>query len=354
MIGKALRQAAGKLGLTVEEGVAYGEVHGVFISMDEQKKPARQQISICLGRQKPKEECTQTDSDGTPENLWAAKESIRIIKEHASDYGVYRIAGGGNPQTGGIGPEGIRVRPDGSFLHVAFDPKGNRTEHIEAFIGDILPLIAPAVSARRCAVCGRELAGDARILMTPDGVMPVDADCGQGIVDAASAHAKAAHRPGGNITGFIGALVGALLGAAVWAAVGVIGYVASVVGLLIAFLSSKGYDLLGGKPGRFKVFTLILCVILAVLIGNMGTVLYEVHAVYVEEVAKLADWQEPIAEVEFMKMILPDLMANPELAAEYWENVLVGLLFAVLGCFGMVKNELSGIRPPYRMLKGKA
>lgn len=85
------------------------------------------------------------------------------------------------------------------------------------------------------------------------------------------------------IGGILGAMIGALLGAVVWTLVGMLGYIASIVGFLIAFLDSKGYDLLHGCPGTCKLVTLIICVILAVLVGNMGSAAFQLHQLYMDE-----------------------------------------------------------------------
>jgi hypothetical protein len=89
------------------------------------------------------------------------------------------------------------------------------------------------------------------------------------------------------VGGFIGALLGALVGAIVWALVGMLGYIASIVGFLIAFLAGKGYDWFKGRPGKIKVVILVLCVILAVFIGNIGSYAWMIHDVYQEELELL-------------------------------------------------------------------
>ena len=46
-------------------------------------------------------------------------------------------------------------------------------------------------------------------------------------------------KKGSVITGFIGALLGAAIGAVAWAAVGMMGYIASIIGFVIAFLADN-------------------------------------------------------------------------------------------------------------------
>ena len=63
----------------------------------------------------------------------------------------------------------------------------------------------------------------------------------------------AQEKKGSIIGGFIGALIGAMIGAVVWAAVGMLGYVASIVGFVIAFLADAGAYFVGLRFGRHKL-----------------------------------------------------------------------------------------------------
>lgn len=143
---------------------------------------------------------------------------------------------------------------------------------------------------------------------------------------------------GSVLLGLLGALLGALMGAAVWAVVGALGYIASIVGFLIAFLASKGYDLLRGRQGKIKVVVLILCVILAVIIGNAGTTLWQLHEVYQEEGVAAT-----LSEQAYFRIMIPLLLEDGDFIAAIAKDTLIGFVFAAIGCFGMLKNSL---RPP--------
>ncbi len=141
---------------------------------------------------------------------------------------------------------------------------------------------------------------------------------------------------GSIILGAVGALIGALLGAVVWALVGLMGYMASIVGFLIAFLASKGYDLMHGRPGKCKLFILILCVILAVVAGNLGTAAIQVHQVYVEE-----GYSAFMSEGVFFELMIPALMEDSDFTGAIVQDSLMGILFAALGCFGLLRDTVS-------------
>ena len=145
---------------------------------------------------------------------------------------------------------------------------------------------------------------------------------------------------GSELTGLIGALLGAAIGAALWALVGIAGYMASIVGLVIALLAGKGYDLLKGRPGKAKVAVLIVCVLLAVLAGNAGSYAYQVHDVYREQYEEPSELEKAYAmtEGEFFQVIMDD----GEIQGEFVKDFGVGVFFAALGCFGVIAGAGAG------------
>lgn len=160
----------------------------------------------------------------------------------------------------------------------------------------------------------------------------------------------------GSILAPLGALAGALLGAVAWTALSVIGYMASIVGLLIAGLASKGYDLLGGKPGKVKIITLILCVILAVAAGTAGSVAYELHSAYKESSQELAEEymgygmteeqarQFIKTEGEFFQTMAPLILQGEDeemadVRTEIIKNFVMGLFFAALGSWAVIASS---------------
>lgn len=147
------------------------------------------------------------------------------------------------------------------------------------------------------------------------------------------------NKSGSILTGLIGALLGALIGAALWAGVGIAGYIASIVGFVIAFLAGKGYDLFRGRKGKVKMVVLIVCVVLAVLIGNAGSYAYMIHDVYGELLSELPaeEVQYAVSESEFYALMIEDA----EVQGEFVKDFAVGMVFAVLGCFTEIRNAGS-------------
>ncbi len=136
-------------------------------------------------------------------------------------------------------------------------------------------------------------------------------------------------------------MAGSALGAVVWAVILSLGYVASVIGLLIGWLADKGYNLLGGKQGKAKVLILILAVAFGVLLGTFASDAFTLMGM--------------IGDGELPGFSVGDI---PLLISLFWEqdsayrsatisNILMGLLFAALGVFGMLwqtGKDVSGMQ----------
>ena len=108
-----------------------------------------------------------------------------------------------------------------------------------------------------------------------------------------------------------------------------LGYIASIVGLLIGFLAEKGYTLLKGKQGKGKIAVLIVAVIIGVLLGTAaGTCLQVVQVINENEI-----------DMAFFPEIMALVLEDSDVQSEITSNVLMGLLFSGLGVFTLLRNE---------------
>lgn len=228
------------------------------------------------------------------------------------------------------------------MIVVNFQDNPGTMKRMRAFLEWFLPLL------RTFGASGAEVC--------PDCGMPIDQGC-WALVNGTAHHyhtacadrvrrnlelsneQRASEDTGNYVTGLLGALLGSALGAVVWAIVLSIGYIASVVGLLIGFLAEKGYDLCRGKQGKGKIVILIFAVIFGVLLGNLGAEAYDAYSLILSgDLAALAVGDIP-------RLIYVLIMENPEYRAYILKNVLMGLLFAALGVFALLRqagSKLSG------------
>ena len=132
--------------------------------------------------------------------------------------------------------------------------------------------------------------------------------------------------------GILGALVGAVIGGASIVLLGRLGYIASLSGLILAFCTLKGYELLAKGLSKKGI---VICIVLMVLTPF---------------VADLTDWALVIMDawadygITFGEAILaiPALMQDGSIdMGEYFKNLGMIYLFVVLGGFYTVKNTIK-------------
>ncbi len=94
---------------------------------------------------------------------------------------------------------------------------------------------------------------------------------------------EAQEKKGSIIGGIIGALLGAVIGAVIWAIVGILTEtVFWLIGLGIGAIVAFGYDLLKGRKGALKIITIVVCVILAVVVGDLAYLTWNINEEYTE------------------------------------------------------------------------
>ena len=149
-------------------------------------------------------------------------------------------------------------------------------------------------------------------------------------------------KEGSYVTGLIGALVGALIGAVAWCLVMQLGIIASLVGFVIGWLAEKGYTILRGKAGKGKLVILIVAVIFGVLAGTFAAHYvdwYQAIAEYYPNAAIVIDGREVLVDYsDIPSLILYDLTNDSEYLFATVKDLLLGLLFAFMGVFSLLKN----------------
>lgn len=310
MIGAGLKKLAKQYNMKLDAGVAYGNLRGYAVTLFE--GVGYKQVNIS----------TRFPEVGQTEQLLKFVNEVNLEKE----YRVQRL---------GVFAAGVAI---------TFNDKTGTMKRIEAFIDWFFPLLDQhgAMGADVCVECGMPVDAGGWYLLNGFAHHLHD-PCAQKVENGLAEEAKERKEndPGSYVQGAVGALLGALLGAAVWAVVLYLGYLASLVGLLIGWLANKGYDLFRGKQGKGKVAILIVVVILGVLIGTMAP-----DAVVLGTMIR--DGELPGCTYgDIPQLIALVLAENGEYASGVVRNVIIGLLFAALGVFGLLRKtnrEVSDAR----------
>ena len=139
-------------------------------------------------------------------------------------------------------------------------------------------------------------------------------------------------------SGAVGALLGSVAGAIVWALIFLLGRIAAIGGIVIAWLSAKGYDLLHGKQGKGKIVIVLILSLLGVLLGTFGGYYAEIVKEIVSgELAGYTVGQVP-------GLIATLFLLSPEFKAEFIKNLAIGFVIAAVGIFLILKNTHDGLK----------
>lgn len=300
MIGSGLKKLAKENGLRVFNGVAYGSLRGYAATLSEGS--GFKQIVIS----------TKFSDPAKLQELQAKLNGVNITRE-------YRV------QNLSFGPNTIQI---------VFGDTVGTMKKVEAFVDWFFPMLpeASAQGADVCPECGGQLVGGCWKLI--DGVAyHMHESCAEKLRGqiASEEETRKKEATGSYGTGLIGALLGSALGAVLWAVVLNFGYVAALVGLVIGWLAEKGYNLFHGKRGKGKVVILIAAVIFGVLLGTFGTYAYQTAELIGSGALDLTFGDIPL-------FLLALMGESQEFKSTVIGNILMGLLFAGLGVFALLRK----------------
>lgn len=301
MIGSALKKLAAENNMTVSNGVGYGSLQGFAATLSEGN--GYKQIVFT----------TKFTESAKMDALQAAVNQRNIARE-------FRV------QNFSIAPNGVSI--------VFLDNPGTMKK-MYAFLEWFMPLLkdSSATGVNICTECGCELTAGRWVLL--DGVaFHMHDSCAEKVRReiAEEAQAQKDSDTGSYVSGLAGALGGSAIGAILWAVVLNLGYVASVVGLVIGVLAEKGYNLLRGKQGKAKVLILILAIIFGVLVGTLAADVFTLAGM-------INNGELPgFTYGDILPLIFMLLAEDSEYMGATVSNVLMGLLFAALGVFSLLRK----------------
>lgn len=309
MIGSGLKKLAEENGMKVAKGVAYGSLRGYAATLSEGS--GYKQIVITT--------------------KFAQVEKLDALQAQVNSRNITRE----------LRVRNLSMAPNG--IHIVFNDNPGTMAKIREFIDWFFPMLDEAEASKVdiCSECGMPITSGCWKLIDGIAFHMHDA-CARRTLDNIS-HEEQERKnadEGNYLTGAVGALLGASLGAVVWAIVLNLGYVASLVGLLIGWLAEKGYTLLKGKQGKAKVAILVLAIIFAVILGTFG-------ADVLTLVQMINDNETYLTMGDIPAVIVMLLAENEEYRTGVLANIGQGLLFAGLGVIGILmqaNKDVSGTK----------
>lgn len=301
MVGSGLKKLAKEKGMQVASGVAYGMLDGYAATMSEGAGYKQILFSTTFSGERQRGELVEFTG------------RMNLARR-------YRV-------------QSLRVEP--RSIHVVFRDDPGTMKKIREFLEWFMPLlpIHGATPGNICPECGGEITDGCWILVEGMARYCHEACAGHISRQIDNENARAAEEATGSYgLGLVGSLLGAALGAVAWAVVLNLGYVASIVGLLIGWLAEKGYNLLHGKQGKAKVAILIAAILFGVLFGTL-------LADGITLTGMILGGELP----GFTLMDIPGLITmllaqDAEYRGAMLSNILTGLLFAGLGVFALLRK----------------
>lgn len=145
------------------------------------------------------------------------------------------------------------------------------------------------------------------------------------------------------IHGIVGALLFSLAGGIVWFLLYMAGFLAAISGLIGVVCAIKGYALFAGKESMKGVIISSVIAVLILVLAWYLCIGYDIYIAY-------QDWYEA-GDVDFTLTFFESVSAIPyffiedsSILIDYLMNLGLGLLFAVIGAFGSVRNAIARIK----------
>ena len=128
--------------------------------------------------------------------------------------------------------------------------------------------------------------------------------------------------------GILGALLGGILGGAAIVLIGQMGIISAISGVVLAFCTLKGYELLGGKLSKQGI---IVCLVVMLIVPYFADRISWTLVIMEELQLQFGDAFKYVH----------DVVEEFELQADYWKDLLFIYAFTALGAFGIVKQAFK-------------
>lgn len=297
MIGTALSKLAKENGMKVSDGVAYGLFRG---------------YSACFLEGSGFKLICFTSHKGDSEKM----QQLKSLLDDKNTSKEYRF---------------MKVKAVEGSLEIYFNDTVGTMKRINAFIDWFMPVMAQygISSGDICSQCGTELGGAGKWKKINGVAYHMHEGCAQRLYSQVRQQEEDYREETRDsyATGLVGAVLGGLVGAIPWAIVMYLGYVASIMGLLIGWLADKGYRMLHGRNGKLKVLILILATVIGVAAGTMGSQVAMVAVM-------IAKGELPGFSYGDIFVLFKDyLLVDDEYISLLMKNMIMGLVYALLGVF---------------------
>lgn len=300
MLGKGLKKYAAQLGLTIDQGVAFGEVHGYLITLSDAANQKLLGINVIF-------------VDDTQKNNAL---SLFIQDDICKQYRIQN------------------VNYSGGCINISFFDNPGCIKRLQGFIEMYLPVLEyqGVLGAGNCNYCGQEISGESSVRLINGVAVKLHGSCASKLdLDVRVIKDNEALEKKNYGRGALGAFLGSIAGSVPWAAAYYFGWFVGWLGFLIGIAAEKGYSLLGGKSGKAKTWIILgfslFGVIIAQIAGDM-----------ISLIPLVANGEVYFTYGEIPSFIWLLLSTDSEYRISFIGNIVLGFIFALLGTFTLLKN----------------
>lgn len=154
--------------------------------------------------------------------------------------------------------------------------------------------------------------------------------CAEGVMSSAE---EDNNRPKKYFLGFVVSLLGAFIGSILWIVLGMVGFIASIAGLAIAYCAFKGYELAKAKLDKIGVTLVIISIVIAFLFAQVMGLYLEIH--------------KELPNVTFgicVRYVMPILFRDKEFVLAVLRDFGLGILFIVLGAGRTISANIQAAK----------
>ena len=141
------------------------------------------------------------------------------------------------------------------------------------------------------------------------------------------------------LAGIAGAFLFSLVGVVVYFLLHLIGYVASISGLIGAACAVKGYAVFSKKESKKGIVISAIIAVLVMVIAWYLCLAYDVYDAY-KIGFEAGEIDFSLTFIESVRVV-PVFLEDPEIARTYYGNLALGLLFCLLGSGSYVINKIK-------------
>ena len=154
------------------------------------------------------------------------------------------------------------------------------------------------------------------------------------------------------VAGIVGAFLFSLAGGVIWFLLYLVGFYAAISGLVGVVLAIKGYEIFAKKESikGIVIASVIACLVLVLAwYLCLGKDIYEAYQLWYQQ----GDIDFTLTYPESVRSA-PLFLKDPEIGPSYLKDLLLGLVFALVGSLGTIIKKIKNLKERDRLMNSES